>query len=704
MKRSTFLQLLAGARLAAQARGENWNFLEYASVFPDVRGMLGRFLRAQAAELLEARRKRVESIGTVAGLDERRREFRAFVWDVLGGEPERTPLKARVVGSIERPDHRVEKVIFESRPGFPVTANLYLPRPGAGPWPAILFPLGHEDGAKAHHAWQRCLVSLARRGFVCLTWDPVGQGERIQYWDADLKGSKARSSTVEHTMLGQKCLLTGTHMASFTIWDGIRALDYLVSRPEVDRKRIGCTGNSGGGTHTSYLSALDDRIQVSAASCYITSWKRMLETIGPQDAEQVFPWMLERGFDYPDYIYGHGLKPFLMLCGIRDFFPIQGARASFEEARRLFTRLGAADQVEKFEWDDGHGYNPQRRLAAYRWFTRWLKGAEEQREEAPVELASEAELQCTGTGQVATQFPAGADVHTITLERARKLKAGRGKGDLARRVRELARCMPFEGPARVTGYGWADAPGCRVEKLTVAGEPGLEMPALLFLPAGEGRHPAVVLAGAEGKASMAGAAARLARAGAVVLAVDLCGLGETAPKDGGGNWSRAFGNYDAALTAQLVGRTLPGLRAMDVVRAVDVLARRKDVAPASIQAAGEGVAALPVLLAAVLEKRIAGVVLEGMLVSYQRAVEERLSQGLPELVIPGALSEFDLPELVAALAGRRVTISNAVDASGQDLPVAAVRAEYAGAPGVRIVGRDASDRSFASVLPGLLGH
>src|SRR5258706_808800 len=171
-------------------------------------------------------------------------------------------------------------------------------------------------------------------------------------------------------------MLSGSHVAQYTIWDGIRALDYLVSRPEVDAKRIGCTGNSGGGTHTAYLSGLDDRIQVAAPSCYITSWRRMMESIGPQDGEQVFPLWLKDGLDYPNFIYAFEGKPFLMLTAIRDFFPIEGGRATYEEARQVYSKLDIAGKVAMFEADDGHGYSKPRREAGYRWFSRWLQGSE----------------------------------------------------------------------------------------------------------------------------------------------------------------------------------------------------------------------------------------------------------------------------------------------------------------------------------------
>ena len=112
-----------------------------------------------------------------------------------------------------------------------MTANLYLPKTGRGPYPAILFPLGHEEGAKAHGVWQQLLVTFAKNGYVALAWDTIGQGERVQLYDEDFQTSKVVRSTTEHTINGIQTLLVGDALARYTIWDGMRALDYLVSRP-----------------------------------------------------------------------------------------------------------------------------------------------------------------------------------------------------------------------------------------------------------------------------------------------------------------------------------------------------------------------------------------------------------------------------------------------------------------------------------------
>jgi cephalosporin-C deacetylase-like acetyl esterase len=703
MKRCILIALLAVGSAAAQS-GNQWDFLSDPSVFPDVHGMLGAYLKQKAFVLLDERARVVSRISTKADLTARQRYVRERIWSYLGGQPQRTPLNARVVGTLDRGDHRIEKIIFESRPGFYVTANLYLPKTGAGPWPAILYPLGHESGAKAHQAWQRTLASLARRGFVCLTWDPLGQGERVQMYDEDLHGSKTQGgSTVEHTMLGTECLLTGTHIAQYTIWDGMRALDYLLARPEVDPKRVGCTGNSGGGTHTAYLSALDDRIQVAAPSCYITSWRRMLESIGPQDAEQVFPLFLKDGLDYPDYIYAFAGKPFLMLTAIRDFFPIGGARATFAEARQTLGKVDLASHIDMFEYDDGHGYNRPRREAGYRWFTRWLEGTENREPEAPVSLATPEELACTPTGQVATSFPGAADVFTINRKLAERLRAERHPSaeDVRSRARELAHYEPPAASPRTASYGVLARPACRVEKLTYESEPGIQVPALLFVPAqGAARKPAVVFADARGKSAAAVEAEALAAQGYLVLAPDLRGFGETQAATGRrDSFSRPFGDYKSATTALLVGKTMAGMRATDVAGGVALLAARADADASRLAVVGRGGAALPALLAALFDNRIGRLALDGMLVSYQAAVTERMHQGLVEQVIPSALKYFDLPDVIAAISPRRVAIFNGVNPLGQELGIAHLREQYAGVAGPpEIAVRDRDEQPFVPLL------
>ena len=675
-------------------QSEKLDFISDLEDFRNVRGMLPAYLNRLARGLLEDRERKVAGLTTPQDIAERKTYIRERMLAALGGLPARTALNARTVGVLERDNYRIEKVIFESQPRFFVTGNLYLPKNGRGPYPGVLFPLGHELGGKAYPVWQQMLGSLASKGYVAFTWDPLGQGERVQIYDPDLGESKLRYSTTEHTVLGIQCLLAGDSLARYTIWDGMRALDYLLSRPEVDATRIAATGNSGGGTHTAYLSALEDRIHVAAPSCYLTSWGRLLDTIGPQDAEQNLPPWIGDGLDHADFVYAFSPKPYLILSAIRDFFSISGARATYQEARRVYEVLGVPDKLSMVEADDGHGYSKPRRMAAYRWFGRWLKGVDDRAPEPEVVMATEEELRCTDSGQVATAL-GGETVSTLNRQRVEQISRNRrklsGSQDLAayqeeirKQVRRLSHVELPKQAVPVSRYGEIQRPGYRIEKLVYESEPGIVVPALLFVPGtGEERKPAIVYVHGEGKSAEAdpgGQIEQLVEAGMVVLAIDTRGSGETRVRETQQNtdFRPHFGDFDSTMTALVIGKPLVGMRAVDVSRGVDLLSARPEVDPGRIYGFGKQAGAVPLLYAAVLDERVRKVVLEGMLISYQSVVSRSIHRQVFEDVVPGALKFYDFPDLVAALAPRSVWIVNAVDPLGQPVGLDEVRKQYAG--------------------------
>ena len=686
------LSVLSARSLPAQSSNE-LNFASSLEDYRNLRRMLPDHVHRLAKDLLELRARKIASFARPEDIAARRAYVRERMTRGLGGFPERTPLDARVVGKLDRGDHFIEKIIFESQPHFYVTANLYLPKGGAPPYPAVLYPLGHELGAKAHNTWQQMLGSLAKKGYAALAWDSLGQGERVQLYDPDFKDSKVFRSTTEHTMVGIQCLLTGDNVARYTIWDGMRALDYLLSRKEVDASRIACTGNSGGGTHTAYLSALDDRIAVAAPSCYLTSWRNLLDTIGPQDAEQVLlPWLLD-GLDHPDFIHAFAPKPYLILSAIRDFFAIEGARSTFEEARRIYALLGESSKLKMVEADDGHGYSKPRRLAAYDWFARWLKHSDDREPEPEVEILAEQELFCTETGQVATAL-GGETVFSLNLRRAErldpKLPPLRAPADLEgyrreirRRVSELAQLKPAGSAVKAQVYGQLQRTGYHIEKLMYESEPGISIPSLLFVPdSPSGRKPGIIYVNGRGKsarASSGGDIEQLAHAGHVVLAVDPRGIGETffTDEDQSNDFPRYFGDYNSAMTALLVGKPLAGMRALDIARGIDLLSSRPEVDPEKISAMGVGTGGIPLLFAAALDERIRKIALENTLVSYGSVVRQRIHRQVFENVITGVLKSFDLPQVVASLAPRRVWIVDASDPLGMRLRAPEVEREYA---------------------------
>ena len=689
---------LVGAPWLAAQQTSALDFLTGLTEYQQVRSVLGRYMNAQAMRLLDERRRAVERLSGAKDVEMRRAYIRKQFLAALGELPERTPLNARVVGVIERADYRIEKVVFQSQPGFFVTANLYVPKRGTPPYPAVLYPLGHERGGKSYPVWQQMLGSLATKGFVALTWDPLGQGERVQLWDPAFGDRRLSGSTMEHTIQGVQCLLTGDNLARYTIWDGMRALDYLVSRPEVDAKRIACSGNSGGGTHTAYLSALDDRIQVAAPSCYLTSWRKLLTTIGPQDAEQCLPPWLEYQMDHPDFVIAFAPKPYLMLSAIRDFFSITGARETFQEAKKVYRLAGAEEKMHMVDADDGHGFSKPRRMAAYRWFARWLKDAEDNEPEPEIQLATREELNCTATGQVVTSL-GGETVHSLNRRRAELAIAARPAFSAA----VVRRAIAFEearGEVPAWPCGTIERTGYSIEKWVYHSEPGIPVPALLYVPEGSGRRPAVILADGRGKSAGDTEASELAQNGAVVLSIDLRGMGETRSTEAtkGGDWNRFLGDYDAAMTGLLVGRPLAGMRVRDIQHGLNLLEKRAEADPARLYAIGRGAAAVPMLHAAALDPRVKRLTLDGMLVSYRAVVEAKVHQGVFETITRGVLRAYDLPELAASLAPRPVWLVDATDPLGRPLPKSAVETAHQTAKVLRRSADESPSRVYLEMI------
>src|SRR5204863_514596 len=198
------------------------------------------------------------------------------------------------------------------------------------------------------------------------------------------------------------------------------------SRPEIDAKKLGCTGCSGGGTLTSYLMALDERIACAAPSCYVTSLERLFATIGPQDAEQNITGQVAFGMEHADYLTLRAPRPTLMCVATYDFFDIQGAWSTFREASLIYGKLGYGERVALFEFEDKHGFSRPRREAAARWLSRWLLQRDEPIKEGDWPVFKDADLQCTRSGQVLEEFK-GKSVFHFNVEEARALASQRVK-------------------------------------------------------------------------------------------------------------------------------------------------------------------------------------------------------------------------------------------------------------------------------------
>jgi cephalosporin-C deacetylase-like acetyl esterase len=636
--------------------------------------MLRGYLLAEAQKAFDARRAAVAELKTPGDVQRRQEQLRAKFVAALGGFPDRTPLNARVVGTDQRDGYRVERIIYESRPDHHVTANLYLPA-GKGPFPAVLMPIGHSANGKAAADVQRGAILLARNGLAALAYDPIGQGERRQLLDEAGRPALS-SSTSEHTMAGVGALLVGRCTASYRVWDGIRSLDYLASRPEIDAKRLGCTGCSGGGTLTAYLMALDDRIAVAAPSCYVTSLERLFATIGPQDAEQNITGQVAFGMEHADYLTMRAPRPTLICAASRDFFDIQGTWTAFREAKRVYGLMGHPERVDLVESDSGHGFPKPQREAMVRWMRRWLLKVDDAPSEGEIAVAREPELLCTRTGQVLEDFK-GKSVFGLNAEQEARLTKGRAAArDREAVLKDVARLAGVRLPvaaAKMTHAGEVKRDGYRIRKLVFETEQGVQVPGLLF---DGGRGPLVIYADGAGKSAASapgGPIDTLAKGGARVLAVDLRGMGETAPGRPAAGKPNYFGAdfYEAFVSLHL-NRPLLGQRATDVLAVVAAMASESD----DIHLIGVGSAGPAALHAAALEPRIKRLTLQDALVSWSAVVRTQVSVDQLTNVVPGALAVYDLPELAAALAPRPLTLRRPADATGKPLAQDAANDAY----------------------------
>jgi len=601
-------------------------------------------------------------------------QLREEFMKAIGGLQERTPLNPKTVGSLDRKKYQVEKIIFESRPKHFVTANLYIPVSDdfTPPYPGVLVPCGHSKSAKAHDEYQSMGALLALNGMVSFVYDPIDQGERLQIRDNE--GQFNRWGTRAHTINDIRAILLGSSVSQNMVWDGMRAIDYLQSRPEVNPELIGCTGNSGGGTQTAYLTALDDRIKVSAPSCYIHHLNSQIkESMG--DAEQNIFGQLSFGMDHPDYLMMRGPIPIKILAATRDFFNIDAVWETYRYAKRFYSRAGYSERLDILENDAPHNYNREQREAAAQWMARWLLGSIEKIREPELTLFTEEELQCTPGGQTLLMPNARSvqDLQIMHLNRLAQERKTLWRSKMQNEIRSIIRTnlgirsyqkiQPPEVAIKSTLKGKEYS----VEKLMLMPEEGIYLPAVHFIPNKINSNKIIIYLHEEGKDFFADEIRNHVGQGANVFAVDLRGIGETAQSKQGSMGQSLGLDWEDWYTAYLLGKSYVSMRTEDIYSTVHYIHEYYGNRLKTIEAHADGIVGIPLLHAAALEPALfSKIKIKNCLQSWSDVVNSASSYNQLTSVVRGALKIYDLPDLVELLQNN-ITIENPLNALG--LPV-----------------------------------
>jgi len=591
-----------------------------------------------------------------AEVDDRAEKVRAAAVAAMGGYPAKTPLNVQTTGRVERDGYVVEKILYESRPKHYVSAHVFLPASPEfkPPYPAMVIACGHSNGGKDCDGYQRGALQAAKAGIAALIYDPIDQGERAQ-----LPEVKKLFNCAGHNHIGRKAALIGWSTAQFRIWDGIRAFDVLASRPDIDAKRLGVMGHSGGGTLSSYLMAFEPRALCGAPSGYLSTLRDVIRDCGPQDAEQNFFGQFAYGFNHLGCIMLRAPKPTLHCCSYMDFFSYEGAIDTYSHARTLFDRIGAGDRLALVNASGVHHWHESTRTATIDWLRRWLKG-DTSLPAAPdmakyrlldfgasynkldVGLAGTPEANCTPTGRV-MDLPGARSVYDLMgeeLDRLEKIRPALSP-ELVRKVTGI-RLDASAQSAAVSEEALEG--GGKVRFATLVREGGVPVPTVEFTPAAPSGAPVLVVGAWTNRTVVASRVKELVAEGRPVMVAELRAFGET------GRLKHAFydvkdGDEEIAVIYYMLGESLVRHRAEDVLAAAAEFSSRHGGTKIEVEAQGRAV--IPAAHAWCLARdRFSGLRTSHEPASWTQVVREAARPFRFACVVHGALKSYDWTDLV----------------------------------------------------------
>jgi hypothetical protein len=458
--------------------------------------------------------------------------------------------------------------------------------------------------------------------------------------------------------------LLGSSLAAYEFWDNHRAIDYLETRSDIDKDKIGVYGSSGGGTQTTYLIGLDDRIKVASVCSYFTQREKVLEIFGPSDGCQHIPYEGREHLEIADFVLMMAPKPVLIMSGKYDFVDYWGAIQAFKELEQAYTTLGSPEKVSIFSIESGHGMPKPKREALVTWFKQWLLNNDTPVKETETIEVSKKDLQCTTTGQVNSSIDNNIAIPEFHLNQAMKLEEQRGnfvKNDLAvikQKVNELLGMESHLEKIEPEKTGEMKMRTYDVHKYQIIRPGQMPLPCLVVLPANvNGKSQITILLNEEGKNEVLNDQRTIesyVNQNEILLVADLRGYGETADPlslNDTKYWNREYRN---AMTSMHIGKPIVGQRVVDIKTILDFIDTETDLKGRTIKLKATGTYGPVAIHAAFLDKRISNTEITGSVKSYIEYLKNPMQRDVYSNVLYGVLQYYDLKDLIELSGKNRI--------------------------------------------------
>ena len=572
--------------------------------------------------------------------------------NILGSMPEPYPLNAKVTGKVKQQGFAMEKIVFQSTRGRYVTANLYLPD-GKGPFPAAIEMCGHGLTGKSPWAIEPL---MARNGMAVLVVDPIGQGERWQLMDN--KGNYAtRGVTTEHTLVNASCVVVGTSLAALQCWDNHCAIDYLMTRKDIDHENIGAFGCSGGGTETAYLIGYDTRIKAATICSYFSSRERTFELLGPSDGCQHISNEGSAEIELEDFALMMAPKPVLIMSGKYDFVDLWGAINGFHHLQKAYKALGEEKNIDQIVVETGHGMGKEKRIKMVKFFKHWLCHADSSTiiDDESSTLSLE-DSYCTPRHQVDLSYSDALSIPQANQKTADNYAATRASfvaGDTTVIKQKVLDILGIKIPksgirAELTKTTQGREYTEYRYQLIRSGE--MPVPIVVLYPDNATKNSRILIElDDSGKghflAEYSNYASYLTQ-GTIIVAADLRGRGETEDPPIYTDVKYWNKEYRIAMTSLHIGKPLMGQRVTDLLTILSYLMSDHKLCGHDIDINATGIYGPAVIHTAYLSGAIKDVTISHAIKSFTEFCTNPMQHEMFSNVLPGVLKYYDLPDLV----------------------------------------------------------